>query len=98
MYITIAQLVTYKFDHTFTVSPPIHETEAIHRYDSSTHPFHIMYRFNTSTIFGYSLLVLGLLSLGLMLERNIEIKIVLGQKLCNISRQFISLLLNVCVQ
>jgi len=42
--------------------------------------------------------VLGLLSLGLMLERSIEIKLVLGQKLCNISRQFISLLLNVCVQ
>jgi hypothetical protein len=32
---------------------------------------------------------MGLLSLGLMLERSIEIKLVLGQELCDISRQFI---------
>jgi hypothetical protein len=33
---------------------------------------------------------------GSMLERSIEIKLVLGQKLCDISRQFILLLNVVC--
>jgi hypothetical protein len=42
------------------------------------------------------LLVIGLLSLGLMLERSMEIKLVLGQKLCNISRQIVLLLNVVC--